>query len=137
MDFNLKVHLLSDGTGYYVISKSNSVSKVMICKYLFSSPSTALCQSCSNTNSYNFIQLYFGNNQFYLMTKEMTTSVDLLMCKFTYGDTSVSWAKSILCPGALWDSTYTDGTFSSDGSIIYNLLSYGLTGSLYAHFFML
>ena len=117
--------MLSDNSGYYLISYSTTKTKVVIWKYLLSSPSTTSCQSCSNTSSLNNIQLYLGNNQFYLLTKESTANVDLLMIKFTYASTSVTWSRKLLCPSGPWTASSGKGWLSTDGSLIYNLNLYG------------
>ena len=66
MNDDIKTHILSDNSGYF-ISGYDSSSRANICKYLFSNPSTAQCQIITSFKFYSYGQLMLSSDQFFAL----------------------------------------------------------------------
>ena len=62
----IKIHILSDSSGYYVIGRNGSgVSS--ICKYILTSSTSALCQQIANFHSFSYGQLKISDTEYFVL----------------------------------------------------------------------
>ena len=121
---------MSDNSGYYYAAKDGS-NYVTICKYLFSSSTSASCQQLTNFSQRAYGQLKLSDTQFFTYAHDPST-YDLHFYKFTFANTSPDWSMKILCTSNPCSSKSGISHLSSDSSTIYSAFIYGsTTGSAY------
>ena len=127
---DIKIHILSNNVGYYFITMSLLSSSNSIWKYLFSSSTTAQCQTLPGGSVFLYGQLMISDTQlFYLRIDSVT--YDLHFYQITFGSATMNWAKYLPCSSTPWMIYPSESLISTDGTTIYNLLSFGNPGHIY------
>ena len=119
---DIKIHLLSDGSGYYVTGRDSS-GRANIWKYLFSSPSSSGCQQISNFNSYAYGQLKISDSSMYMLGVDPSSPYQLHLYKHTFGGTSPDWSLKLSWPSGTWIINKSESLLIS--STIYTFYPYG------------
>ena len=130
-DNEIMIYVLSDNSGYYVVSKRTATSKPYVWKYLFSASTTASWQEITAFDSRAWGQLMINDNQLFLTGNEPASTYHLLMYKITFGNTAVDWANKVSWTSGAWSTGYVASIMSTDGTQIYNLYTFGVTRYLY------
>ena len=121
----IQIHVLSDNSGYYVITKLTSSAKVNVWKYLFSSKLTSSCQEGSTLEGYSYTQLLLSDTQIFFIAEDTGSPFTIHMYKLTFGNTTPDWASKILCPYVIWVDPRGVAKLSSDGSSLLIFFNYG------------
>ena len=99
-NIGIKIHTLSDSSGYYVIGRNGSgVSS--ICKYILTSSTSALCQQIANLNSFSYGQLKISDTEYFVLNYN-SADYSLYFFKFTFSMTRVDWANKMLWSSGVW-----------------------------------
>ena len=88
ISFGIKVHVISDNSGYYIIGLSINP---IIWKYIFSSGSSQ-CQTVSLITTFAYAQLMLSDSQFFFIGVEGGALPPLHLVKITFGGSSTNWA---------------------------------------------
>ena len=128
------IWILSDNSGYFIIAVNSGSSKLNIWKYLPSLQSPLLWYETSNLNGFPNSQMMFSDSQLFFISLENALPYNLHMCKVTFGNISVDWAKKIVWPTSSCDSYVGETVTSNDGSVMYTFFLYGDTAAMYVHF---
>ena len=88
----------------------------------------------SNLNGFPNSQMMFSDSQLFFISLENALPYNLHMCKVTFGNISVDWAKKIVWPTSSCDSYVGETVTSNDGSVMYTFFLYGDTAAMYVHF---
>ena len=127
--FDIKIHLLSDSSGYYV-SGADSSNRANIWKYIFSSPTTSQCQKFSTFSYYAFGQLKLSDTTLFILGTNPASPYQLQLCKHTFGNLSPDWSLKLSWPIGAWYQTLSESLVVS--SSIYSFFPYGST-TLYVY----
>ena len=119
---DIKIHLLSDGSGYYVTGADSS-GRSNIWKYLFSSPSSSVCQQISNFNGYAYGQLKISDSSMFVLGVHPSSPYQLHLYKHTFGNTSPDWSLKLSWPSGTWTASYSESLLIS--SSLYTFFIYG------------
>ena len=127
--YNVKIHLLSDGSGYYITGYETPANKANLWKYLYSSPSTSQWQQITNFSQYAFGQLKLSDTSIFMLGIDSSFPTSLHMYKLTFGNTSPAWALTMACPIGIWSTSYSESVLIS--STIFSFFVYGTIPQLY------
>ena len=130
---DLKIHLLSDNSGYYVLG-GDVTNKASIWKYLFSSSITADCQQIPSFRDYPYWQLKITDSSFFIIGRDPAAEYDLHIYTFTFAQTSPTWSSRMVCPFNGCAVSISDAL--SESSKIYSLIAYGNSYKLYLTAFL-
>ena len=125
--YDIKVHPLSDDSGYYIIGKDSS-NIASIWKYLYSSPSSTQCQQIFNFQNYAFGQLKISDTSFFFLGND-PLSFHLHLYRFTFSNTTPDWASLLHCASGSWVASNSESLILS--STIYSFFPYGSPAYLY------
>ena len=125
------INLLSDNSGYYVISQKFSSTNPWIWKFLFSAPPSSEWQEISSIYYYAEGAIMLSDSQLFMFSKESSAS-NVHFYKITFGDTNVNWANQIIWVTEPCTLSYSKSLTSEDKSKIYSFFSFGTTA--YLHF---
>ena len=98
---DIKIHTISDNSGYFIISFLTSTNFVNVCKYVFSVPSTSQCQEIVSIKQYAYGQLEIADGQFYFVGIDPTSPFPLYLNKITFGSNAADWSNKMAC----WSGT--------------------------------
>ena len=118
---DIKIHVLSDDSGYYVFGKDNT-SIANIWKYLFSSSTSAQCQKIIKFSNNAYGQLKLSDTSFFLLGNDPSTFV-LHMYRITFSSTTPDWANKMNCSSGSWEAYNSESLIYS--SFIYSFFTYG------------
>ena len=121
----MKIHLLSDNSGYLIIAK-DVINRLYIWKY--KSP-TLTCQTSSILQSFAQGQLKLSDSKLFFF--ETDSAYTLHFCQITFGNSAADWSKKMTCPSGTCSAGLSESLLSSDSSTIYSLFAYGSTRYLY------
>ena len=124
LSHGIKIHLLSDGSGYYVTGRDGS-NRANIWKYLFSSPSSSGCQQISNFLYFAYGQLKISDSSMFVLGVQPSSPYQLHLYKHTFGSTSPDWSLKLSWPSGTWTTTFSESVLIS--SSIYTFFPYGST----------
>ena len=88
-----RTHVLSDNSGYYIIATDNSDNKAIICRYLFSSSTSAQWQKVSTIDFSAYGTLLIDDTQLFFFGSEPTPNYHLHYYKITFGEIVCNWTK--------------------------------------------
>ena len=86
---DVKTHILSDNSGYYVIINDSSRNTYII-KYVFSG-STANNQQISSINYLTYGQLMISDTEFFFVGSDVNSPYSLYFYKIKFQSTSADW----------------------------------------------
>ena len=126
--YDIKTHLLSDGSGYY-ITGSDTSPRGNIWKYLFTSPTTTQCQKIIDVQSFLYGQIKLSEVSFFMIGLGYPAPNSLHIYKHTFGNSSPDWSLTMAWPSGTWTTTYSESLLVS--SSIYSFFIYGSTPYVY------
>ena len=127
---DIKIHPLSDGSGYFVNGADGS-TKANVWKYLFSSPSSSECQQISNFYQYAYGHLKISDSSMFMAGVHILSPYQLHFYKHTFGETSPDWSLKLSWPFAFWTKFISESLLISPS--IYAFFPYGSTSVSYVY----
>ena len=124
-------NLLSDNSGYYIISLKFLSKCPWLWKFLFSASTTSQCQEIPSLYYYAEGAIILSDSQLFMLSKESSAS-NVHFYKITFGDNNVSWANKIIWYTDSCDLSYSKSVTSENKSKIYSFFSFGTKA--YLHF---
>ena len=130
----IKIHLLSDNSGYFILSSKYSTSELIIWKHVFSNPTDSQCQNMSPIPNYPYGQLMLNDSQFFFIGVD-SSSKNAHFFKITYSQQTTDWVNMMACYPSNWYGTdVSESILSLDSSKIYVFASLGEITQSYAYF---
>ena len=129
---SIRIFILSDDSGYYLIATLQSTTYANLWKFLYSSPTTMTWYEFSVAILTDWISEILNDGSFFFSVVEGSTPNNLWLLRITFGSTTPQWSDKVLCPLSSWSSGRTQSSLSSDGTLIYSFIAYGNT--VYTHF---
>ena len=123
----MRIHPLSDSSGYYVTGADSS-NKANICKYLFSSPTSSQCQKLSSFEYYSYGSFQLSDSTFFLISNDPATYA-LHFYMHSFSSVSPIWSDTMACPTSPCGAFFT--AFALLNSKIYTFFNYGNPKYLY------
>ena len=120
---------MSDGTGFYLIAKSSSLTSPLIYKWSNSETTQVKSQTITNFKEYAFGQYMLSDSELFFFGIDSLS--DLHFYKVTFGNTDVDWAYKLTCPSSLCVLRPSESQLSSDNSKLYIITAYGNPKNLY------
>ena len=100
-DSFVMIYPILDDSGYYFVAKDKTVSRTNICRYLFSSPSSASCQKIPNYNDYTTSTEKISDTQYFLLGADPLSPYSLHFFLFTFTSLAPTWAMKMSCPSGV------------------------------------
>ena len=130
----IKIHLLSDNSGYFILSSKYPTLQLNIWKYIFSNPTNAQCQNIPSILDYPQGQLMLDDNQFFFIGVDSSSKKSHFF-KISYSQQTTDWVKMMACSPSDWyGADFSESILSLDSSKIYVFASLGEISQSYAYF---
>ena len=128
---DVRIHILSNNTGYYIIGTSNAM-RAVIWRYLFANFPRASCQEISSISYFAYGQLMLSDSEIFLLGMGAIASPHpLQMLKLTFGRSSTDWINKINWSSRTWASDLSESLLSDDKSKIYSFFIFGNPNYMY------
>ena len=126
--------MLSDNSGYFILSSKYPTLQLNIWKHVFSSPTDAQCQNIPSISDYPQGQLMLNDNQFFFIGVDSSVKNSHFF-KISYSQQTTDWVKMMECSPSNWyGADFSESLLSSDSSKIYVFASLGEITQSYAYF---
>ena len=126
---NIKIHLLTDNTGYYITGQDIS-NNGLICKYIFSTPSLS-CQKLDKIYSYPQSSYFSSPDNLILTGVDKTAPCPLHFYQYSFQSTSFVSAKIMNCTSGICNMGGFESQQNSTTKWLHTLFSYGSTFNMY------
>ena len=123
----MKIHVLSDNSGYIFIDNLGTSSSPYICKYLFNQNSIEIWQEINLISLYTYGLLMLDDSHLYFIGVDPTSS-NMGFYKITFGNTNWDWANVMACSSGTWTTNSSETVILN--SKIYSFFLYGTSQNL-------
>ena len=110
--YSVKINLLSNNTGMYLISQDNSSPNLNVWKFVYSPSAIIHWFEVSNMNSYCYIQVKLSDNSLFIQGLH-SSDKSLRIMKISFGLTTADWSYSIGWSIASWSSSRGEAIVNS------------------------
>ena len=127
---DVRLFLISNNQGFYVISQNLKSSNPIIYKYVFNT-SQLTFKTISSYAGYGHGSFMLSDTQLFLLAVGSISSSDLYFNKLSYASTAADWTSRLSWPTSLWTLGLSETLLSSDKTKLYIFPAYGNPRYLY------
>lgn len=95
----VQIFSFSDNLGIYVTGSTLAPETTVLCKYVFSIPGTASCQTLTGQAGPPVGQVLLSTNELFFLSQTNASPYDLLFQRIMFENTNVVWSDKVVCPG--------------------------------------